>query len=110
MTRPCRPLILLCFFALICLARTGIAHAQLNLPNLPSWTSNARFATPAVAQVKHPSLSFNGFDCGSSCGIGLGLKQVLDKVVTLDPLVRPIFDNLVDLYNDPVVTNSPNYG
>lgn len=84
-----------------------VSSAQVSLPNLPSWTNNTRFATPAVSEVRHPSLSLNGFDCGSECWKGYGLKQVLQEVsgIDSDPTVEAVFEKLDDLHDDAIVGN-----
>ncbi len=68
---------------------------------LPPWETNDRFMTATV--IKHPSLSLNGFDCGSNCDIGYGLKQVLEKVygTNQDDEVKAIFRNMVNLADSP---------
>ena len=68
---------------LICLLVASSGFGQdnnltLDSDNLPEWRGNTRFLTSHFP-VKHPSLSLNGFDCGSDCGNGYGLKQVLEK-------------------------------
>jgi len=65
-------------FATLSLVFAAPAAAQISLNNLPSWTGNDRFYSDVAANVKHPSLSLNGFDSGTS-GHGLGLKQVLEQ-------------------------------
>ena len=64
---------------------------------LPPWEANGRFRQSTL--VKHPSLSLNGFDCGSNCSIGYGLKQVLEKVYGGDQEeeVKTVFRAIVDL-------------
>lgn len=84
------------------------AVAQVTLNNLPTWTGNTRFATSAVGEVRHPSLSLNGFNCGSACSKGYGLKQILEQVPGLStgtPL-RDVYNRLVTLHDDAIV-NSP---
>ena len=77
---------------------TRSAFAQITLTDLPTWTSNTRFGTAAVSQVKHPSLSLNGFDCGNDCDLGYGLKQILEEAPTADQgtALRVVFDEIVD--------------
>lgn len=64
--------------ALVALATPSQSSAQLALNNLPNADGNSRFFTDRFP-IKHPSLSLNGFDCGSQCGRGLGLRQVLNE-------------------------------
>ncbi len=64
---------------------------------LPPWEANDRFRKGT--QIRHPSLSLNGFDCTSNCNIGYGLKQVLEKVYRTNPEmeVKTVFEKIVDL-------------
>ena len=66
---------------------------------LPPWQTNDRFLQST--RIKHPSLSLNGFDCGSNCAIGYGLKQVLEKVygANQDDEVKAVFRNMIAFAN-----------
>lgn len=62
------------------LLTTGISVGQtITLGDVPTATDNDRFFSDRFSVV-HPSLSANGFDCGSNCDEGLGLKQILEGV------------------------------
>ncbi len=69
---------------------------------LPPWEANGRFLDTTL--VKHPSLSLNGFDCGSNCNIGYGLKQVLEKTygANKDDKVKAVFKNMADMAAEPL--------
>jgi hypothetical protein len=70
-------LLLVLVSLLTSLLTAGITSAQtIMLDDLPPTTGNSRFFSDRF-DVKHPSLSANGFDCGSLCGNGLGIKQIL---------------------------------
>jgi len=58
---------------------TQAQYTPIPSDNLPSWEANTRFRDNDLT-IKHPSLSFNGFDCGNRCDYGYGLKQILDYV------------------------------
>ena len=80
-------------------AQPALAQSQtpVVIDCLPPWEANGRFLDTTL--VKHPSLSLNGFDCGSNCGIGYGLKQVLEKVYggNQEEEVKIVFRAMVDL-------------
>ena len=71
---------------------------------LPPWEANGRFLDTTL--VKHPSLSLNGFDCGSNCGIGYGLKQVLEKVygANQDAGIQNVFKKIITQSNEPLLS------
>ncbi len=79
-------------------AQPAIAQSQTVIIDcLPPSGANDRFRQSTW--IKHPGLSLNGFDCGSNCDIGYGLKQVLEKVYRANPEteVKTVFDAIVDL-------------
>ncbi len=66
---------------------------------LPPWKINDRFGEMTL--IKHPSLSLNGFDCGTNCNIGYGLKQILEGVYgnkdKQDTEIKDVFGKMVNL-------------
>ncbi len=92
----------LLLFLLVSAAQPAIAQSQtVVIDCLPPWEANNRFGSETL--IKHPSLSLNGFDCGSNCDIGYGLKQVLEKTYGADTeqeVIR-VFGNIVNLANKP---------
>ena len=84
-------------------AQPALAQSQtVVIDCLPHWGANDRFRLPG-ARIWHPSLSLNGFDCGSNCDIGYGLKQVLEKVYgayTEQEVIR-VFTNIVNKAAQP---------
>ncbi len=83
------------------IGQSALAQSQtVVIDCLPSWQTNDRFRSETL--IKHPSLSLNGFDCGSNCAIGYGLKQVLEKVygATTEQEVVRVFKNIVNKAND----------
>jgi hypothetical protein len=77
------------------------AAGQISLTDVPLWTGNDRFYNDVITQVKHPSLTLNGFDSGTS-GHGLGLKQVLEQAYdgsSGGPVVE-VYDEIRDLAAD----------
>ena len=89
-------------FAALSLVFVAPALAQISLTNMPSWTGNDRFYSDVIAEVKHPSLSLNGFDSGTS-GHGLGLKQVLKEAYSSSPS-----ESIADVYFDISILASDN--
>lgn len=88
-------------FAVLSLVVTTTAAAQITLNNMPAWTGNSRFYNDVIAEVKHPSLTLNGFDSGTS-GHGLGLRQVLEQAYNGSsggPVVE-VYDEIKDLAAD----------
>ena len=99
---------------LICLSAASPGFGQdnnltLDSDNLPEWRGNTRFLTTHFP-VKHPSLSLNGFDCGSDCGNGYGLKQVLEKIygTAQDDRMQGMWKWLIEKAGEPLasITNS----
>lgn len=92
-----------CLLIVFCVAATATSSfAQtVTLNNLPSWTSNTRFFSDEYP-IKHPSLSLNGFDCGSNCSEGLGLKQILEEVYSSSPdnKIIDVYQSLLNLANE----------
>lgn len=84
----------------------------VTLNDLPSWEGNTRFATNVVSEVRHPSLSLNGFDCGSNCDEGYGLKQILEQIPGLSSgsPIRDVYDKLVDLHDNTFDTTPSSRG
>lgn len=78
----------------VCAFLSGSVFGQISFTDLPEWEVNSRFASPAISEVKHPSLSLNEFDCDSNCGPTHGLKQVLEQVSVpnLDPAIKEVYD------------------
>ncbi len=79
------------------------APAQpLRLDDLPATTGNTRFFRDAF-EVRHPSLSLNGFSCAAldarGCAYGLGLAEVLHAVYAdePDPAIKEIYEKVLDL-------------
>ena len=84
-------------------AQPAIAQSQaVVIDCLPPWEANGRFLDTTL--VKHPSLSLNGFDCGTNCNIGYGLKQVLEKTYGANQAdqVKVVFKNMVNLAAEPL--------
>ena len=83
------------------------AIAQISLNNLPSWQGNSRFYGDVISEVKHPSLTLNGFDSGPDNG--LGLKQVLEEVYSVSPdsSVKIVWEDIVVLASDGVFDHTP---
>ena len=83
-----------CFFfaTMLSLLLPLAVQAQVSLGNLPDWDGNSRFFSDEFP-INHPSLSLNGFDCGSSsCDEGLGLKQILEETYNAEtPVVRNVW-------------------
>ena len=89
------------------------ASAQaLRLDDLPETTGNERFFESRF-DVRHPSLSFNGFNCEGlepgGCAYGLGLAEVVHAVYAEppSPAVKTIYERVLilaeeDLVLDPV--------
>ncbi len=78
-----------------------LAPAQLlRLDDLPATTGNTRFFRDAF-DVRHPSLSLNGFRCAAldSCAYGLGLAEILHAVYAdePDPAIKEIYEKVLDL-------------
>ena len=76
---------------------------------MPPWQGNNRFYGAVISEVRHPSLSLNGFDAATS-GHGLGLKQVLGEVYSgsAGPSVEDVWGEIRGLatagatyYNNP---------
>ena len=91
---------MLVLLLLASVAQPALAQSQtVVIDCLPPWETNDRYGHPT--RIKHPSLSLNGFDCGSNCDIGYGLKQVLEKVYrpVPDTTVKSVFISMVDLAN-----------
>ena len=81
------------------------------LNDLPGeeWLKNTRAFTAAFSDVTQPSLSINGFDCGSNCDIGLGLKQIIEDVYgdSPTPSIEAVHNKLLDVYFESVGSSSP---
>ncbi len=81
----------------------GAASAQpLRLDDLPETTGNERFFDSRF-DMRHPSLSLNGFSCDGlepgGCAYGLGLAEILHAVYadTPDPSVKTIYESILRL-------------
>ncbi len=73
-------MIFLCLLFMGGLAPSVVGQV-ISLPDLPPEVANNRFAGDLIFGIDRPSLTLNGFDCGASCGNGLGLRQILEAAL-----------------------------
>lgn len=69
------------------------------LTNIPPNEPNTRFSSQDVfaSKIVRPALSVRGFDSSTLPGganIGLGMKQILEKLIADDPSVVDVIDEL----------------
>ena len=93
--RNCSMTILVVVTLILCTSVSAAQSIQLN--NLPAGNeSNINFEDRYVSY--RPAFTMNGFDCsqnGATCAHGLGLKQILEELATVNrqrDLVQAIFD------------------
>lgn len=76
---------------LLCPSFANGQNASLIFSNVPSWTNNTRFGVqPLLPQVKHPSLTLNGFD-GNAKGCKRSDSRGAASTVTLPELAARAF-------------------
>jgi len=85
-------------FAALSLVIVPSTSAQISLSDLPAWEGNDRFYNDVISEVKHPSLTLNGFDSGAPGG-GFSLKQVLEEVYSssADSSVKIVYSKIIGL-------------
>lgn len=80
----------------ICMSVYTVYAQGINLTNMPIWEANDRFETPVLTGIKHPALSFNGFDNGGNHSKGYGFRQVVENYYSQSPSlsIESVFDDL----------------